>query len=68
MPPVTKMYDVPPFLTMGLGWTMRDYEDRGVERRLLAPWANAEVSHAAADDQSADAAEVVGLIGFKLGV
>lgn len=54
-------------LNDGLGWTVRDHENRGVESRLLASRADAEVGHAAPDDQCADAAEVVGLKRLGLG-
>jgi hypothetical protein len=45
----------------GLSWTVRDHEDRGVEGWLLAPPADAEVSHATTGDQRPNAAEVIGL-------
>jgi hypothetical protein len=66
IPSVTKTYDVPPSLTM-VSAGRCDHKDRGVERRLLTPWPDAEVGHPTPDDQRTDAAEVLGLEGLGLG-
>ena len=50
-----------------LSRTMGDDEARGVERRLVTPWPDAQVSHAASEDQRPDAPEVVGLEALGLG-
>jgi len=67
IPSVTKTYDVPPLLTIVSAGPVGDHEDRGAERRLGSPRADAEVGHATADDQGTDAAEVIGFEALGLG-